>query len=272
VIPNDPTRVKIGLLLIALFASVSQLQALRRARVAYRSLSRPDEVTLYEVRLRELKQALPAHGVVGYVSDSTGDAERPDSDQARRSFKRYLLTQDTLAPVVVVRSVNADLVVGDFEASGGFRPPGFTECSRASCAVPLQFAYLLCVGVKVDAVDRRAVGTSLVTLALVLSGYAFVELAAPGDYIRLLNSSVDRLLLQLWPTAAFTYFIIVPSGGGNRLTGEAMPWVAAEPGGDGVRTALALDYFYWVGARAAQRDIRRSSPAARSTPASEHRP
>jgi hypothetical protein len=27
-------------------------------------------------------------------------------------------------------------------------------------AVPLEFAYLLCVGVKVDAVDRRAVGTS----------------------------------------------------------------------------------------------------------------
>jgi hypothetical protein len=129
VILKHPTRVKIGLLLIALFASVSQLQALRSARVAYRSLSRPDEVTLYEVRLREL-----SHGVVGYVSDSTGDAERPDSDQARRSFKRYLLTQDALAPVVVVRSVNADLVVGDFEASGGFRPPGFTECSRASCS------------------------------------------------------------------------------------------------------------------------------------------
>jgi hypothetical protein len=75
-----------------------------------------------------------------------------------------------------------------------------------------------------------------VTVALVLSGYALVELAAPGDYIHLLNSSVDRLLLQLWPTAVFTYFIIVLSGGGNRLTGEVMPWVAAEPGGDGVRT------------------------------------
>ena len=36
--------------------------------------------------------------------------------------------------------------------------------------------------------------------------------------------------------------------------------------------ALALDYFYWVGARVAQRDIRRSSPAARSTPVPEHRP
>jgi hypothetical protein len=57
-------------------------------------------------------------------------------------------------------------------------------------AVPLHFAYLLCVGVKVDALDRRAVGTSLVTLALVLSGYAFVELAAPGDYIRLLAPSI----------------------------------------------------------------------------------
>ena len=73
-IPNHPTRVKIGLLLIALFASVSQLQALRRARVAYRSLRRPDEVTLCEVRLREL-----SHGVVGYVSDSTGDAVRRGS-------------------------------------------------------------------------------------------------------------------------------------------------------------------------------------------------
>jgi len=126
VILKHPTRVKIGLLLIALFASVSQLQALRSARVAYRSLSRPDEVTLYEVRLRELKRALPARGVVGYVSDSTGDAERPDSDQGRRAFKRYLLTQYALVPVVVVRSVNADLVVGDFESSDGFRPPGFT--------------------------------------------------------------------------------------------------------------------------------------------------
>jgi hypothetical protein len=137
VIPKHPTRVKIGLLLIALFASVSQLQALRSARVAYRSLSRPDEVTLYEVRLRELKQVLPARGVVGYVSDSTGDAERPESDQARRSFKRYLLTQYALVPVVVVRSVNADRVVGDFEPSGGFRPPGFTAVRDFGAGVVL---------------------------------------------------------------------------------------------------------------------------------------
>jgi len=37
-------------------------EVFRRARVAYRPLSRPDEVTLYEVRLRELKQ-----GPVRYV-------------------------------------------------------------------------------------------------------------------------------------------------------------------------------------------------------------
>ena len=35
---------------------------------------------------------------------------------------------------------------------------------------------------------------------------------------------------------------------------------------------LALDYFYWVGARAAQRDIRRSASATRSTPLPEHWP
>jgi len=75
-------------------------------------------------------------------------------------------------------------------------------------AVPMLLAYLLCVGVKVDAADRRAVGTALVTLALVLSGYALVGLTAPDDYIRLLSSSVDRLVLQLWPTAIFTCFMI----------------------------------------------------------------
>ena len=75
-------------------------------------------------------------------------------------------------------------------------------------AIPLLLAYLLCVGVKVDVVDRRAVGTSLVTLALVLGGYVLVGLTAPDDYIRLLKSSVDRLLLQLWPTAVFTCFMI----------------------------------------------------------------
>jgi hypothetical protein len=39
-------------------------------------------------------------------------------------------------------------------------------------------------------------------------GYVLVLVTAPDDFLRLLNRSVDRLLLQLWPTLVFTCFMI----------------------------------------------------------------
>jgi len=75
-------------------------------------------------------------------------------------------------------------------------------------AVPLLFVYLLCVGLKLDAVDRSAVRTSLIALAMMFGGYVLVLVTAPDDFLRLLNRSVDRLLLQLWPTLVFTCFMI----------------------------------------------------------------
>ena len=123
-----PRRIWIGLVLIALFVGVSQLQALRSAFAAYRTLGRPDEVSRHEARLQALRRALPGHGVVGYVSDAPGARMDPASSEARQAFKRYLLTQYALAPIVVLRSLDADLVVGDFSASGpdaASTPPGF---------------------------------------------------------------------------------------------------------------------------------------------------
>jgi hypothetical protein len=121
-------RILIGLLLMALFVGVSHLQALRSAFATYRTLGRPDEVSRYEARFRALKQAVPGHGVVGYVSDDPGAMADQASPEARRSFKRYLITQYALVPVVVLRSLDAELVVGDFSAStpdGASTPPGF---------------------------------------------------------------------------------------------------------------------------------------------------
>jgi hypothetical protein len=75
-------------------------------------------------------------------------------------------------------------------------------------AIPLLVVYVLCVGLKVDTVDRPALATCLGALALVLGGYVAVLVTAPGDFLRLLNRSVDRLLLHLWPTIVFICFMI----------------------------------------------------------------
>ena len=75
-------------------------------------------------------------------------------------------------------------------------------------AVPLLVGYLLCVGVRVDPTDRPALVTVAGVLALTLAGYVIVLVAAPADFLRLLNRSVDRLLLHVWPATVFTCFLV----------------------------------------------------------------
>lgn len=75
-------------------------------------------------------------------------------------------------------------------------------------AVGLLFVYLICVGIAVPETKRAGVKTALVALGLMLGGYALVFLTAPGDMPRLLASSLDRLILQLWPGALLVYFLV----------------------------------------------------------------
>ena len=75
-------------------------------------------------------------------------------------------------------------------------------------AVPLVIGYLLCVGVKVHEDDRPALVTTGGALALMLAGYVVVLVSAPGDFLRLLNRSVDRLLLHVWPAIVFAAFML----------------------------------------------------------------
>jgi len=80
-------------------------------------------------------------------------------------------------------------------------------------AVPLLIGYLLCVGVKIDPTDRPALVTVAGALALTLAGYVIVLVAAPGDFLRLLNRSVDRLLLHVWPATVFACFMVARAPG-----------------------------------------------------------
>ncbi len=75
--------------------------------------------------------------------------------------------------------------------------------------IPLLGGYLFLSGVKIDAKDKINLVTSLITLGLMLSGFFIFYIITPKDLHWHLSTSLDRLLLQLWPSALFIYFMIV---------------------------------------------------------------
>jgi hypothetical protein len=73
----------------------------------------------------------------------------------------------------------------------------------------LLLAYLLAMGMGRRELDRIWTRTAAVALVLMLAVDYIVFVAMAYDLPRLLNSSVDRLLLQLWPSALFLLFMVV---------------------------------------------------------------
>jgi hypothetical protein len=55
--------------------------------------------------------------------------------------------------------------------------------------------------------DRGPVRAVALTLAVALSGYAAVYLLTVYDVVQLIDGSLDRLLVHLWPTAVFVTFL-----------------------------------------------------------------
>jgi hypothetical protein len=75
--------------------------------------------------------------------------------------------------------------------------------------VPLLGGYFFLSGAKIDVKDKISLVISLITLGLILSGLFIFYVITPEDLHWLLSTSLDRLLLQLWPSALFIYFMIV---------------------------------------------------------------
>lgn len=90
-----------------------------RAARGLADAGRDDPITSYEHRFRELRQALPPRGVVGYTS-----ATRPEAFTSE-DFKRFVLTEYALAPLLVLDDTAPELVVGNFADSALTPPPGF---------------------------------------------------------------------------------------------------------------------------------------------------
>ena len=76
--------------------------------------------------------------------------------------------------------------------------------------VPILLAvYLILLGVRIRDEDRSAVAWTLSTVGLMLLTYFSVYVATPHDLKWHLDTSLNRLLMQLWPSAVFVYFMIV---------------------------------------------------------------
>lgn len=95
------TRVLVAILLLCMVALLPTLRSVIYLGFRLQSvLSDNSEVTVTQKRLHLLREALPGHGVVGYIGDRG---------------KEYRLVQYALAPVLVDATPNHRLVIGNFD-------------------------------------------------------------------------------------------------------------------------------------------------------------
>jgi hypothetical protein len=110
------SRTRLGVALVLLYALASSAAWLKLA-ASTTGRSAPDEISTYERRFQGVRAALPARGVVGYLgrTDPAGRTPAERDASSLLDFKRYLLAQYALAPVVLIESTEPDLVVGNFD-------------------------------------------------------------------------------------------------------------------------------------------------------------
>jgi len=105
----------LALLLALTFAA--GLNALYRGAASYPEFLKTDPVTIHEARIDQIRGALPAGtAAVGYVTSVDNEKiflyERTLQDV--EFLAQYMLTQYTLAPVIVHNSPDHPLVVGNY--------------------------------------------------------------------------------------------------------------------------------------------------------------
>lgn len=112
-----PLRARVVLAAIAVFALVSDGQLFAKSVVDFVRTSRPSAIDQYLARFSEIRAALPARGVVGYIAEPRGKEMLHGGDY----YRKFHLAQYALAPLIMVDSPDRDLVIGNF--SIGTRAP-----------------------------------------------------------------------------------------------------------------------------------------------------
>jgi hypothetical protein len=84
---------------------------------------------------------------------------------------------------------------------------------------PILVVYALFSGIRYNSGHLRLILTCVATLVLMLCGHFFVYVCTPNDLAWMLGGSLERLLLQLWPTFLFVLFLILTPFEERRLKG-----------------------------------------------------
>ena len=116
-----------GLILLIALTGFAVLNLLWESIRLRPSLPKTDPVTIHEERIAQLRPLLPASGEVGYVT-TVGNREIFDAEATFTNVEflaQYVLTQYTLAPLLVRNRPDLTLVVGNFIS--GPPAPGFLE-------------------------------------------------------------------------------------------------------------------------------------------------
>jgi len=129
----------LALFAILLYAGISTARWARRA-VHWPAHPGSDEISVYQRRFDGIRRALPPTGVIGYVGYP--DPSAPPSDTvpspALLHFRRYLLAQYTLAPLLLVEDTTRALVIGNFQpGTEPAPPPGFETAGEFGDGVML---------------------------------------------------------------------------------------------------------------------------------------
>ncbi|MHB8908709.1 MAG: hypothetical protein ACYDAA_07500 [Syntrophales bacterium] len=120
-------RRRTGSILLIVLTGYAVMTLLGQGIRLYPDLPEKDPVTIHEERIRQLKPFLPASGVVGYVTTVENSRIFADEKTFRNVeyLAQYVLTQYTLAPLIVRNSPEFPLVIGNF--LDGPPAPGFLE-------------------------------------------------------------------------------------------------------------------------------------------------
>jgi len=116
-------RIKVAIGLLLFFALLSNCRLFINSLKFDLSQMGRDDVTLYQKRFDEIRNLLPARGIVGYSGDGINQPEYWKSDAS--ALRNWFLAQYTLAPVVVSITSNHKLSI--INGSGGGSDPDSSE-------------------------------------------------------------------------------------------------------------------------------------------------
>lgn len=74
--------------------------------------------------------------------------------------------------------------------------------------IPILLVYLILLGAKIEECDKAFLIFAAICLIMMLMGYFFIYVITPRDLDWHLRTSLDRLLLHLWPALLFLFFMI----------------------------------------------------------------